>query len=116
MIPYIDARTLDVLITGLNKQAHVKLLTQRIIDKPTGAFLRVLNDLKKEDYSITVRVNKLGDIHDRYLMDGSNFWFSGNSLNHLGEKESMVLALGQDVRMTMKTAFEKRWTTTSPLT
>lgn len=113
--PYIDARTLDVLVAGLDKQAHVKLLTQRVVDKTPGSFLRVLNDLKKEGFSITVRVNKKGDIHDRYLMDHRNFWFSGNSLNHLGEKESMILALGQDVRIAMKATFEKRWATAIPI-
>lgn len=47
-------------------------------------------------------------LHDRYIMDDSHFWFSDNSLNFLGNKESFIVSLGEDIRSSMSEVSNRR--------
>jgi len=107
--PYIDIQTLDSIFKNVDKKEKIRILTQNVIDKPKGVFVRHLDDLRKEGYQIEVGVYCNSDMHDRYLMDSKTFWLSGNSLNYLGNKESFMVRLGEDVRQSMKASFNNRW-------
>lgn len=107
--PYLDVATLDVIFKGVDVATPVKILSQNLIDKPTGSFARHLADLCKEGYQVEVGIYSSSDLHDRYLMDANSFWLSGNSLNHLGEKESFLVRLGEDIRQSMMATFNNRW-------
>lgn len=107
--PYIDMRTLQVVFQNLDKSLPVKILTQTINDKPAGTISNTLKELRKEGYTVEVRVNHTGTLHDRYIMDRSVFWYSGNSLNGLGNKESLLISLGADVRQSMLALFDTHW-------
>ena len=107
--PYLDIHTLDVIVKNVDTTMPVKILTQNLIDKPSGILGRHLAELRKEGYQIEVGVYGSSDLHDRYLMDSNSFWLSGNSLNHLGEKESFVVRLGEDIRQSMMATFNNRW-------
>lgn len=107
--PYLDVNTLDIIFKNIDKVTPVKLLTQNLIDKPSGTFARNLTELRKEGYKIEIGLYSRSDLHDRYLMDSRSFWLSGNSLNHLGEKESFVVRLGEDIRQSMMATFNNRW-------
>ena len=80
-----------------------------------GIFSRHLAELRKENYQIEVGVYSSSDLHDRYIMDEKSFWLSGNSLNHLGDKESFIVCLGEDVRQSMMTTFNNRWKVTTKI-
>lgn len=107
--PYLDVETLDTLVKNVSKRANVRFLTQHISDRPPGIVSRHLEQIRKEGYQIEVRVYSNSNLHDRYLMDNSVFWLSGNSLNGLGNKESFLVRLGEDVRQSMMTTFNQRW-------
>lgn len=107
--PYIDVQTLDSVFRNINKKYKVRILTQNVIDKPKGIFGRHLTDLRNEGYQVEVGVYSNSDMHDRYIMDSKTFWLSGNSLNHLGSKESFIVRLGEDVRQSMNATFNNRW-------
>lgn len=107
--PYIDTHTLDIIFKNSDKKKSVKILTKNIIDKPVGTFARHLADLKTEGYKIEIGVYSSSDLHDRYIMDSQTFWLSGNSLNHLGNKESFIVRLGEDIRQSMLATFNNRW-------
>ena len=107
--PYLDVHTLDVIFKAVEQATPVKILTQNLVDKPTGTFGRHLGDLRKEGYKIEIGVYSGSDLHDRYIMDRQIFWLSGNSLNHLGEKESFLVRLGEDIRQSMTATFNNRW-------
>lgn len=107
--PYIDIQTLDSVFKNIDKKHVVRILTQNIIDKPKGVFGRHLADLLKEGYRVEVGLYSNSDMHDRYIMDSKTFWLSGNSLNHLGSKESFIVRLGEDVRQSMNVTFNNRW-------
>ena len=108
--PYLDLNTLDVLFKVMNKNMETRILTNRVIDKPKGVFGRHLAELRQEGYRIEVGVYSSSDLHDRYIMDDDSFWLSGNSLNHLGKKESFIVKLDEDIRQSMIAAFNHRWT------
>ena len=107
--PYVDINTLDIIFKNSDKKKPVKILTQNIIDKPTGTFTRHLADLRNEGYKVEIGVYSSSDLHDRYVMDKQTFWLSGNSLNHLGNKESFLVRLGEDIRQSMLATFNNRW-------
>ena len=113
--PYIDIHTLDLVFKNSDNKKPVKILTKNIIDKPTGTFSRHLSDLRGEGYQIEVGVYTSSDLHDRYIMDSKTFWLSGNSLNHLGSKESFIVRLGEDIRQSMLATFNNRWKVASKI-
>lgn len=113
--PYIDIHTLDIVFKNSDKKKPVKILTKNIIDKPTGTFARHLADLRNEGYKVEIGVYSSSDLHDRYIMDSKTFWLSGNSLNHLGNKESFIVCLGEDIRQSMSATFNNRWKVASKI-
>lgn len=107
--PYIDIHTLDIIFKNSIKKNPVKILTKNIIDKPTDTFSLHLTDLRNEGYQVEIGVYSSSDLHDRYIMDNQTFWLSGNSLNHLGNKESFIVCLGEDIHQSMLATFNNRW-------
>ena len=113
--PYVDIYTLDIIFKNIDKKSTVNILTANIIDKPTGIFNRHLEELKQEGFNIEVRVYKESTLHDRYIMDDKSFWSSGNSLNHLGKRESFLILLGGDIYQSMISVFNNRWKISLPV-
>ena len=107
--PYLDINTLDLIFKNFDKNKNIKILAHTIVDKPTGIFSRHLGELRQEGFKIEVGVYSNSDLHDRYIMDNNSFWLSGNSLNHIGNKESFIVKLGEDIRQSMLTTFNNRW-------
>lgn len=107
--PYLDINTLDTIFKNVEQQATIKILTKNIISKPTGTLERHLKDLRSEGLVIEIGVYSSSDLHDRYIMDEKSFWLSGNSLNCLGNKESFIVKLGEDIRQSMLATFNNRW-------
>lgn len=112
--PYLDLNSLDVIFKTFHKNSGIRILTAKIIDKPSGSFNRHLEELIKEGYKIEVRVYKNSELHDRYIIADDTLWFSGNSLNYLGVKESFMFKAGDDTRQTMLATFNGRWKIASP--
>jgi hypothetical protein len=107
--PYLDLNTLDVLFKVMDKNTETKILTNKVIDRPKGVFVRQLAELRQEGYRIEVGVYLNSTLHDRYIMDDNSFWLSGNSLNHLGKRESFIVKLDEDIRQSMIATFHHRW-------
>ena len=104
--PYVDIKTLNILCEcamGLT----IELLTVQINDEQK--FKNRVLALRQEGCNIEVRKIPSGVLHDRYFMDDNHFWFSGNSLNNIGKKESIIVVLGPDIRKSMLSAFNSRW-------
>lgn len=107
--PFFDVSLLDFVLLNFRKSTKIDILTHKIVEKPAGALSRLLKDLKIEGYGIEVRNLSQNIIHDRYIIDDKNMWLSGNSFNHLGNKESFVVTLGNDMRQSMLSTFNTRW-------
>ena len=106
--PYVDENTLKLIHKHFaDTQLSIKVLTSKI-SNPTQ-FKSDLEKLKVERVNIEVRKIGKGILHDRYFMDDNRFWFSGNSLNNLGNKESFIVRLDGDIRQSMVKTFDSRW-------
>jgi hypothetical protein len=107
--PYVDLNTLDIVYRNFLKGIPIRIMTTNVIDKPKGSFQRQLVDLNKEGYKVEVRIYNKSILHDRYIMSDINFWLCGNSLNHIGNKESFIVLLGDDIKQNMYATFNSRW-------
>lgn len=107
--PYVDVDTLDLIYRNFERNTPIKILTHKLKDNPTGTFGRVLSDLRKEGFNIEVGIFPKPDIHDRYILDDLVVWTSGNSLNHLGDKESFLTCHGTDIQNLVSELFNTRW-------
>lgn len=107
--PYVDINTLDIIYRNFSKRIPIRIMTTNVIDKPQGLFKRQLIDLNKEGYGIDVRIYKNSVLHDRYIMSDNQFWLCGNSLNYIGNKESFIVLLGDDIRQNMLSTYNSRW-------
>jgi hypothetical protein len=86
------------------------LLTQSISDK--GTFQRELKDFQKEFPEIEVEVRIFPPkttLHDRYMLSNDAAWSIGSSLKDLGNKDTLVTRLGDEIRFALAEVFEKRW-------
>lgn len=107
--PYLDVNTLDLLFNNLNKSMPTRILTQNIASRPNGTFERQLSDLRLDGFQIEVGKYTNSKLHDRYIIDDEVIWHSGNSLNSLGRKESILSLLSEDTREIMLAKFNERW-------
>ena len=106
--PYVDIKTLDAIYQHFaGTEISVRVLTSQIKDETR--FKRDLEKIKVEGIDIEIRKIDSGILHDRYFMDDQHFWLSGNSLNNLGNKESFIVMLDDDIRQSMLQTFNSRW-------
>ncbi len=93
--------TIDETITqnGISKNSDMTDNTDCYVNRPEKGeellqqiktYGKQLNDNK---ISVSVMTGDQPLIHDRFLVIDDDVWFSGNSLNHLGERASMLIRL-----------------------
>jgi hypothetical protein len=113
--PYVGARTLDI-VSIIDHKCKVMLLTQSVDKK--SVFQRELKDFQKEytDISIEVRLFSKSTLHDRYMISDGAAWSIGSSLKDLGNKDTIVTRLGDEIRYALEEMFEERWQESAPLT
>lgn len=106
---YCGVGLLNLIYKSIDKNTSIKILTQKIIDKPIGIFSGSLMDLRKEGFQVEIKVYTSSYLHDRYVIDSHNLWLSGNSFNDLGNRESFIVLLGADIRQSVLATFNTRW-------
>ena len=78
---------------------HLRVLSSTAGLKKPGLALSILQDIQEttfDRYSSKPEIRILGDspgVHDRFLVIDGNVWFSGNSLNRIGERAGMIVKL-----------------------
>jgi len=107
--PYCGPGILDLIYKSFRPKTVIRILTQQIIDKPTGSFPRSLSDLRDERFDVTIKLYKNSVLHDRYVIDDNHAWLSGYGFNDLGRKESFIVLLGKDIRQSLLSTFNSRW-------
>lgn len=105
--PYVAPRTLDYL-AQLTSATEVRVLTQQV--KNENSVKRDLRPLALQ-LGVPVEVRRVGQtvLHDRYLIDDSEMFILGTSLNGLGLKQSMVVRVGRDFRAAVLSVFLGLW-------
>jgi len=95
-------------------ETEIRLLTVNIAR--TQVFARDLAAFRKEHGNkIEVRQAAAGTLHDRYAVDDARMLLFGTSLNGIGKKQSFIVELGQDVRVTVMAAFDAAWAAATPV-
>lgn len=105
--PYIETRTLD-MAAECGDADPVRILSQNI-KRPDGLKQALKAFEREHDTRVEVRRAQPGVLHDRYLIHDDGMLMFGTSLNGLGLKQSLVVALGEDVRAATLAAFEATW-------
>jgi hypothetical protein len=105
--PYLSPRSLDFVVQCI-KASDIRVLTGQVSGRST-----FVGDLKATQSQlgvpVEVRVAAGGILHDRYIIHDSGVVLIGTSLNGLGNKQSVVVALGEDMRTLLLTAFDGIW-------
>jgi hypothetical protein len=105
--PYVAPRSLDFLVQ-CTRASEIRLLTGQV--QKVSSFR---SDLKATGTQlaipIEIRVAADGVLHDRYVIDESDMLIIGTSLNGIGNKQSMIVHAGQDLRDAALVAFDRTW-------
>jgi hypothetical protein len=109
--PYFDPTSIEHL-AAIPKGAVIRVLTVNVKDPNTVR--RHLSAARTEGRNIEVRVMPPGTLHDRYLIDDSQFFILGTSLNGLGKKQSFLIAGGADIRAAMLGTFDAQYASQVP--
>jgi len=86
----------------------------------SNKFQKELPRFKKEFKKISIRIYpKEYELHDRYVLSGDTLILLGRGIQDIGEKESFVIVIkgkvGEDLRKTLISKFNERWTKSSNL-
>lgn len=109
---HIGIRLLDILHT-LDPGIDIRMMAIQVHSK--DIFKRSLADFRTEHPSTEVREAPPGEVHDRYVISDSGMWLVGHSLKDLGSKESFIVRVGDDLRNSMESIFEERWSRSKPV-
>jgi hypothetical protein len=111
--PYVDKNSLDML-AQCESADSIRLLTHNV--KQSHGFKQALKPFTTQ-YGITidVRCAQPGILHDRYAIDDGSMLMFGTSLNGIGLKQTLVVAIGRDMRSIVLAAFEATWDAATPL-
>jgi hypothetical protein len=105
--PYLSPRSLDFIVQCA-KASEIRVLTGQVRNKTS--FLADLKAARSElGVPIEIRVATNGVLHDRYVIHDNGMVLIGTSLNGLGNKQSVVVVLGPDVRSMAMVAFNQTW-------
>ena len=118
--PYYGLKTLEVLETFAKYHKEIKFLTCKTGGGEKAATLgRALADFKKEYKRVEIRLVTSNDLHDRYIITKDRFFIIGHGIKNLGNKESLIVVVedryGKDIRKTITSVFQKRWTAAKAL-
>jgi hypothetical protein len=108
--PYLDGATIEHL-EACPTGAEIRLLTMNV--KDTGP-LRRLVQAAQGQRSLSIRVVKVKNLHDRYIIDDREMLLLGTSLNGFGKKQCFSVRAGEDIRETMRATFDAQWATATP--
>lgn len=116
--PYVDTRTLDYFM-GINKQIDIRILTQNIGRKPIDetVFKNYLEDFQKQYKNINIKIAKVNTktLHDRYLITDDAVYSIGASLKDLGNKDTIIIQLPNEIKEALNDNFEDRWQNAKPI-
>jgi hypothetical protein len=108
--PYFDAVTLEHL-EATPATVPQRVLTSKVHDSGP---LRRLVTAAQQGRTLEIRRSSAAVLHDRYLISDGSVLLLGASLNAFGKKQSIVVALGPDVRSAVSESFERLWSAADP--
>lgn len=117
---FYSRKSLDTL-EEFGKKREIEFLTAKMSSgENPNKFKKELARFKKEFKKISIRIySKEYELHDRYVLSGDTLILLGRGIQDIGEKESFVIVIkgkvGEDLRKTLISKFNERWTKSSNL-
>ena len=106
--PYTNADTLDLLTSVPEGTAAMVLCEmKRNPESLRKSLLEKVEALRQTGMKMEVRVDRTGELHDRYIVTDGAAWMLGHSLKDFGSKDTSVSRLS-DVGP-LEEAFNRRW-------
>lgn len=111
--PYIAIRTFD-LFTEIKQAVEIRILTSTIESENT--LKNYLNDFQKQyNHKIIIKKVQNKEIHDRYLIFNNTAISFGTSLKDIGNKDTIISYLPEDIIEALVELFEIRWNDARPI-
>lgn len=112
---YIEATSLD-FFAGVNTKAEINIISMRLLPNAT-IFKTALDKFMTEWGGTSLELKTTSYFHDRYIIiDNSEVWHLGPSLNYLGKKPAMISRIQDDeVSKHIISLFDTQWTTATPI-
>ncbi len=106
---YLESTSLD-FFNSVNSQVGIKIITMRLLPRD-GDFKTALNKFISEWGGTKFEVKKSNYFHDRYIIiDQTEVWHLGPSLNHLGVKPFMISQIqDQEIIKAIIDSFSAQW-------
>lgn len=105
--PYLAPRSLDFL-ARMTSCSSIRFLTDKVHEEAV-----VVRDLKalRLQLDVPVEIRRVNErvLHDRYLLDDAGMLIIGSSLNGLGQRQSMIVRVGSDLRSAAEAGFDTLW-------
>ncbi len=109
--PYVDYSTLEHL-DACTSATVIHVLSDNVSDSGRLRALAAAGATQKPRVEVRTVVGQR--LHDRYIIDDSNLYILGTSLNGFGKKQCFVVRLGQDIRAQMLAFFNTAWNAAKP--
>lgn len=108
---YINSQTLLTFATMEKKPVKLRVITANITQN-SDSFANDLKEFVKESGTdLEIRLSK--DVHDRYIIFGSEVWSLGSSIKDLGNKDAIISQI-ESLRNSIIDLFEVRWLSSDP--
>jgi hypothetical protein len=107
---YLESVSLD-FFSIVNSKVEVKILTLEL--KPNETAFKIATKKFIQEWGGSIfEVKKTNYFHDRYIIvDDSDVWHIGPSLNRLGIKPALITRISdQDIKTTIINLFNQQWT------
>jgi hypothetical protein len=104
--PYFDYKSLEHL-HAISYKNSISILTYNI--KDSGTLKRLLQSYQTEKYNITIKVASNPILHDRYIIDDKKLFLLGTSLNGIGKKQSFIIDMSENIRLSTLQYFNNTW-------
>lgn len=113
--PYVDVNTID-LFRVVTNQTKIRLLTSNVSSERQVATETRNFMTQYPNVTIDIGIDRNRTLHDRYLIFHEGAVSFGTSLNHLGNRDTIVSWLPDDVKEALSEVFETRWNASQLLT
>jgi hypothetical protein len=97
----------------------IKFLTKNPDRNEVHLLPRLLHDFKRQHRATEFRENAGTDLHDRYILSGTELILMGHGLKDVGNKDSFVVripsSLAPDIVVSVRSSFDQKWANGKPI-
>lgn len=113
--PYIAVRTFDLFTEIQQEAVEIRILTASI-NESENTLKNYLDDFQKQyNHKILIKKVQNKEIHDRYLIFNNTAISFGTSLKDIGNKDTIITYLPEEIIEALAELFDIRWNDARPI-